>query len=269
MLEYLSRKSRSIPISASEHVLMHKKNGIRQSSVVQSSGGSRISQTETPTPRWGRHTIIWPNFPRKWHKNERNWTESGFPGTPALRSTNAVTYVKEMATSHSPFKALRTFDVLKEAHLEYGESKWNPPQISDGTFIRYLYILRFFQIPPDPTDPYILSEIYAFESCYALWKNSTWTRKHKSKMPAISEGENWAPTNLGNKVVYRATTQFTKSGKGVQNFIRVFKKLQKVGNIANKGKREEKNKFSRKKKVVLNGHNQGLLDDHCNAFRLS
>ena len=38
------------------------------------SGGSRISQKQAPTSKWGRQPIIWPNFPQNLHENERDWT---------------------------------------------------------------------------------------------------------------------------------------------------------------------------------------------------
>ena len=55
------------------------------------SGGSRISQIGRRQPlRLGQIPIIWQDFYRKLHENERNWTEGGggVPGAP-LGSANS------------------------------------------------------------------------------------------------------------------------------------------------------------------------------------
>ena len=53
---------------------------------VSRCGGSRISQRGIPWI-WAKKPIIWQNFYRKLHENERNWTGRGGASLPNLDPT--------------------------------------------------------------------------------------------------------------------------------------------------------------------------------------
>ena len=50
-------------------------SGFEKSLVHLTSGSESLAKPL----RWGRQPIIWPNFPRKLHENERNWTQESYP----------------------------------------------------------------------------------------------------------------------------------------------------------------------------------------------
>ena len=51
-------------------------------------GGGRLPH------RWGSQPIIWSNFSRKLHENERNWTQKGCMHLDPHRSTNGICHIR-------------------------------------------------------------------------------------------------------------------------------------------------------------------------------
>ena len=49
------------------------------------SGRSRIPQTGAPTAEFGAKSIVWQDFCRKLHENERNWIGMHVPKAPLPR----------------------------------------------------------------------------------------------------------------------------------------------------------------------------------------
>ena len=157
--------------------------------VAQISGGSTISQTGAPTPRWGNQPIIWPFFSQNLHENERNWT---------LRSANAdIINTKHNCTQcfqpdvwfiYAPstiFNFSHRWPLIKNPKNSLPISK-ETKGTSFGVY-HTLYRVNTFEVPChfQSSDPLLLKRcifFYFWSPCFTSWKLCVWNFLYPTKV---------------------------------------------------------------------------------------